>query len=291
LPLFSQKNLVQEVWPREEIYSHNLARHLEKQVSCVYAGFDPTADSLHIGNLLILLGLLHFQRAGHKVLALLGGATGRIGDPSGKNSEREEIPVENLQSNLHGIQKDVENIFDNHRKYFWNESAQGVLSPVQIINNETFYQDMNIIDFLSKVGRNMRVSKMIARHSVKSRLESEAGISLTEFIYQAFQAYDWLHLVSSHDCRVQLGGSDQLGNLAAGYELISRVYPEDKAVWGITLPLVVNEEGNKLGKSAGAPVWLSKDKTSPFQFYQYFRRLPDAQAEQLIRQFTFFLTQ
>lgn len=276
---------MQEVWPKEEMSTHKLAHLLEKEVCCVYAGFDPTAPSLHIGNLLILLGLLHFQRAGHKVVALIGGATARIGDPSGKNAEREEMGEDQLTNNLVGIREDIERIFENHEKYFWDEKRQGVLQDLEVVNNESWYETMNIVQFLSKVGRSLRVSRMLARTSVKSRMESEAGISLTEFTYQAFQGYDWLHLYKTRGCRLQLGGSDQLGNMVAGQEMIGRQV--DTEVWGVTLPLIVNEAGDKLGKSAGAPVWLNEEKTSPFDFYQFFMRLSDSEAERMLVQLTF----
>jgi len=153
------------------------------------------------------------------------------------------------------------------------------------MGNESWYKKMNIIDFLSSVGRNLRLGKMLNRSSVKKRLESEEGLSLTEFSYQAFQGYDWLHLLRTKDCRIQVGGKDQLGNIMAGQEIISREREAD--VWGVTIPLIVNEEGSKFGKSAGAPVWLSEDLTSPFSLYQFFMRLPDSQIPSMLQYFTF----
>merc|ERR1719341_2982314 len=205
----------------------------------VYAGFDPTAPSLHVGNLLVLTSLLHFQRAGHRVVVLLGGATARIGDPSGKNSEREELGEEVIVKNIHGIKCDIEKIVTNHKQHFWSND----------------------------------------------RVESDEGLSLTEFSYQAFQGYDWLHLLRTRDCKIQVGGKDQLGNIMAGQEIISREREAD--VWGVTIPLIVNDEGSKFGKSAGAPVWLSQDLTSPFSLYQFFMRLPDRQISSMLQYFTF----
>lgn len=279
----ASRDMVADVFPRENVDS--LARLLEgPKPTTVYAGFDPTASSLHVGNLLILSSLLHFQRAGHRVVVLVGGATARIGDPSGKNSEREELHEKVIVKNIEGIRTDIEKIVNNHEQHFWSEE-QGELQKVEIVDNESWYREMNIIDFLSSVGRNLRLGKMLSRSSVKGRLESEAGLSLTEFSYQAFQGYDWLHLFQSRSCRIQVGGKDQMGNIMAGQELISKECEED--VWGVTLPLIVNEEGSKFGKSAGAPVWLSEDLTSAFNLYQFFMRLPDSQVPSMLRYFTF----
>jgi len=275
--------MLADVFPRESMDS--LVRLLEGQKpTTVYAGFDPTAPSLHVGNLLVLTSLLHFQRAGHRVVVLIGGATARIGDPSGKNSEREELDEKIISNNVDGIKNDIEKIMRNHEKLFWSEQ-QGVLPKTEIVDNESWYRKMNIIDFLSSVGRNLRIGRMLGRSSVKGRLESDAGLSLTEFSYQAFQGFDWLHLLQTKGCRIQVGGKDQMGNIMAGQELISRKCEDD--VWGLTLPLIVSEEGNKFGKSAGAPVWLSENLTSAFNLYQFFMRLPDAQLPSMLRYFTF----
>ena len=279
----ASRNMVEDLFPRESVDS--LARLLEApKPTTVYAGFDPTAPSLHVGNLLVLTSLLHFQRAGHRVVVLVGGATARIGDPSGKNSEREELDENVIVKNIDGIQNDIERIVTNHEANFWSEE-QGELQRVEIVDNESWYRKMNIIDFLSSVGRNLRLGKMLSRSSVKGRLESDAGLSLTEFSYQAFQGFDWLHLLQSRGCRIQVGGKDQMGNIMAGQEIISRKCEED--VWGVTLPLIVNEEGNKFGKSAGAPVWLSESLTSAFNLYQFFMRIPDDQLPSMLRYFTF----
>jgi len=284
LKTLAKRGMINDVFPKDS--ENEIASFFSSGSRAVYAGFDPTADSLHIGNLLILLGLIHCQRDGHKVIVLLGGATARIGDPSGKTAERPMMKEEVLNKNIDGIKADIGNIFYNHEKYFWTPvKSSDVLNPVEVVNNETWYSEMNIIQFLSTVGRHFRMGTMLLKQSVKSRLESDQGLSLTEFTYQTFQAYDWLHLFKERDCRIQLGGSDQMGNLAAGQELISR--DRDQQVYGVTLPLVVSESGHKLGKSAGAPVWLSARKTSPFDFYQYFIRLPDADMEKMLTFFTF----
>ncbi|XP_021931911.1 tyrosine--tRNA ligase, mitochondrial [Zootermopsis nevadensis] len=244
---------------------------LNARPQCVYAGFDPTASSLHVGNLLVLINLLHWQRGGHKVIALVGGATGRIGDPSGHTVERPELQSTLVRTNVRSIEENIRQIFTNHEQYLWKKHASSrTLTPAKIVDNLDWYSEQNILEFVSRVGRHFRLGTMLLRHSVQSRLSSEAGMSFTEFCYQVFQAYDWLHLLQRYDCRFQVGGSDQMGNIVSGHELISRV--TDIKVYGLTLPLVTTESGHKFGKSAGNAVWLSADKSSPFELYQFFVR-------------------
>jgi len=283
IKLFSERGLLQDVFPRES--ESNLVNLLQKKSTVgVYAGFDPTADSLHIGNLVVLMGLLHAQRAGLTPIAVIGGATGRIGDPSGKSTERPIMSNEILDKNIEGIQSDLIKIFTNHDKYFWKENTK-CLPDATILNNEQFYSDMNIIHFVSNIGRHFRLGTMLGRHSVKTRLETDEGMSLTEFTYQTFQAYDWLRLCKDYNCLIQLGGSDQMGNIVSGKDLISRCL--DKDVYGITIPLVVSESGDKFGKSAGTPVWINQQKTSPFQVYQYMMRQNDVDVVRMLKLFTF----
>ena len=201
---------------------------------------------------------------------------------------REELGDEVIDGNMLGIRENIERVFRNHDQLFWSED-RGKLRDIVIVDNSDWYRKMNIIDFLASVGRNLRMGRMLGRTSVKSRVESDAGLSLTEFTYQAFQAFDWLHLLRSRDCRLQVGGKDQLGNIVAGQEMISKERQEE--VWGVTVPLIVNEEGSKFGKSAGAPVWLSPTLTSPFSLYQFLLRLPDSQMEKMLSYFTFLSQQ
>lgn len=201
---------------------------------------------------------------------------------------REELGDEVIDGNMLGIRENIERVFRNHDQLFWSED-RGKLRDIVIVDNSDWYRKMNIIDFLASVGRNLRMGRMLGRTSVKSRVESDAGLSLTEFTYQAFQAFDWLHLLRSRDCRLQVGGKDQLGNIVAGQEMISKEREEE--VWGVTVPLIVNEEGSKFGKSAGAPVWLSPTLTSPFSLYQFLLRLPDSQMEKMLSYFTFLSQQ
>ncbi|XP_033214265.1 tyrosine--tRNA ligase, mitochondrial [Belonocnema kinseyi] len=260
---------------------------LKKSPQCVYAGFDPTADSLHVGNLLVLMNLLHWQRAGHQVIALVGGATGLIGDPSHRKSERLEMEAFLVEENLNLIKKNIESIFENHEKFFWQDPSSK-LKPIIIVNNIDWYNDVNVIEFVRRVGKHFRLGTMLGRTSVQSRLKSDSGMSFTEFAYQIFQAFDWLHLLKTYDCRFQIGGSDQMGNIVAGHDLISRT--TKKSVYGLTLPLITAEGGKKFGKSTGNAVWLSPTRSSNFQLYQFFIRTADADVENFLNLFTFLST-
>lgn len=244
---------------------------------------------MHVGNLLVLIGLLHTQRGQHQPIALIGGATGKIGDPSGRNSERNLLENDVIDHNLECIRDQILKIFENHREYFWNrQKRKEPLKDLIVVNNSEWYENINFVDFVSKVGRHFRLGQMLSRTSVQSRLENEEGMSFTEFTYQVFQAYDWLQLYQKYNCRYQMGGMDQMGNFMTGCELITRVLK--KQAYGLTLPLITNEEGNKFGKSAGVAVWLDKNKTSEFSFYQFFLRQPDSEAEKLLKLFSFLPT-
>uniref|UniRef100_A0A182QLZ4 Tyrosine--tRNA ligase n=1 Tax=Anopheles farauti TaxID=69004 RepID=A0A182QLZ4_9DIPT len=280
-----ERGFIQDVFPAETI--DKAGSMLGSTSQSIYAGFDPTADSLHVGNLLVLVGLLHAQRAGHQPIALVGGATGLIGDPSGRKTERQQLETTTVQRNVDSIKQQIETIFSNHQRLFWNKS--GKLKPVLVVNNADWYRQYSFVDFMANVGRHFRMGAMLSRTSVQSRLTSESGMSFTEFSYQLFQAYDWLHLLRQHNCRFQLGGSDQMGNIMSGQELISRT--EAKDVFGLTLPLITNEEGDKFGKSAGNAVWLSAERTSPYAMYQFFVRTPDSEVEKLLRLLTFLSVQ
>ena len=260
-----------------------MTKLLIREPQCVYAGFDPTADSLHVGNLLVLMNLLHWQRAGHQVIALLGGATGLIGDPSHRTSERTELNNLVANENITNIGTNIRTIFENHDKYFWKD--KDVLKPPIIVNNLDWYRDVNVIDFIKGVGRHFRLGSMMGRTSVQSRLNSEGGMSFAEFTYQIFQAYDWVHLLKTNNCRFQIGGTDQMGNMVAGYDLIGKL--TNKNVYALTLPLITAEGGKKFGKSVGNAVWLTEEKSSSFQLYQFFIRSKDSDVENYLKLFTF----
>ncbi|KAM4675748.1 tyrosine--tRNA ligase, mitochondrial [Discoglossus pictus] len=276
----SQRGLFRDVFPAE---SSGLADLLRAGPQTVYCGFDPTADSLHVGNLLALLGLMHFQRAGHNVIAVIGGATARVGDPSGRSQERDALSPESIEHNVLGLRDTLERIMGNS-ELLWGPSARPTGSYT-ILNNAAWYRQRGAVDFLGTVGRHFRMGTMLSRTSVQSRLRSPEGMSLAEFVYQVFQAYDFYYLYREYGCRVQLGGSDQLGNLMSGHEFIQRTTGEE--VFGVTMPLITSTTGDKLGKSAGNAIWLSRDRTPPFEFYQFFVRQQDSNVERFLKLFTF----
>jgi tyrosyl-tRNA synthetase len=250
-------------------------RQLTEQPVKVYCGFDPTSDSLHLGNLVAIMGLAWFQRLGHTPVAIVGGATGMIGDPSGKSVERQLLDEETLSHNLKGIQKNLEAILD-----FQHPTAQPL-----ILNNFDWFKDFSFIRFLREVGKLFRMGTMLAKDSVRARLQSEEGLSFTEFSYQILQGYDFLHLYQSHGVTIQLGGSDQWGNITAGTELIRKVHA--KPAYGVTFPLLTRSDGQKFGKSEKGAIWLSPEKLSPYEFYQYLIRVEDADVISLMRMLTF----
>ncbi|XP_060655425.1 tyrosine--tRNA ligase, mitochondrial [Drosophila nasuta] len=281
----SDRGFFQSIFP--DTAAQKMKNLFKTAPQSIYAGFDPTADSLHVGNLLVIMGLLHCQRAGHKPIALVGGATGLIGDPSGRKTERNQLGESVIETNLQAIEQQLRKVFKNHEDCLWDtKKYSSKLEPLRIVNNADWYANLSLIDFVANMGRHFRMGSMLSRSSVQSRLESEDGMSFTEFTYQIFQAYDWLHLLRKHNCSFQMGGSDQMGNLMTGHELISRVEPK-REVFGMTLPIVTNEEGDKFGKSAGNAVWLDENKTSPFALYQFFMRMPDSEVEKLLKLFTF----
>ena len=241
----------------------------------VYAGFDPTADSLHLGTLIPLLLLRRFQLAGHRAIAVAGGATGMIGDPSGKSSERTLLSTEALEANIAGIQGQLGRLLDFESK----------THPALLLNNADWVRPISVLDFLRDVGKHFSVNAMMAKDSVKSRMESTAGISFTEFSYALLQAYDFLHLNEQHDCILQAGGADQWGNITAGIDLIRR--KRDVTACGLTTPLLTKTDGTKFGKTEGGAIWLSSARTSVYRFYQFLIQVEDAQVIQLLKFFTF----
>lgn len=241
----------------------------------VYAGFDPTSDSLQAGNLVTIMALAHFQRCGHKVIALAGGATGMIGDPSGKTAERTLLSVDEVDRNVESIKENLSRFLD-----FDNTSA-----PALIVNNADWLDRFTILDFLRDIGKHFRLGTMLGKESVRTRLDSDAGMSFTEFSYQLLQAYDFLHLYRAENCLLQIGGSDQWGNITAGIDLIHKL--EGVEAFGMTIPLITDSAGQKFGKSAGNAVYLSESRTSVYDFYQFFIRSADDQVVDLLKIFTF----
>ncbi len=247
-----------------------LAAKLRAEPFTLYIGFDPTADSLHVGSLLPLLTLLRAQRAGHKPIALVGGATGMVGDPSGKSEERKLLPIEELRHNVGALGAQI-----------------GRFVPDAVmVDNYDWFNGYGYLDFLRDVGKHFSVNMMLAKDSVRARLEDrEQGISYTEFSYMLIQAYDFLSLYDRHDCKLQIGGSDQWGNITAGIDLVRRL--RGKEVFGLTMPLVTNASGQKFGKSEKGNVWLDANRTPPYDFYQFFFRVDDRDVGRFLRYFTF----
>jgi len=241
----------------------------------LYVGFDPTADSLHLGHLIGLLILRRFQMAGHRPIAVAGGATGMIGDPSGKSTERNLLSSEILEANIKGIQGQLGRLLDFESK----------TNPALLLNNADWVRPISVLDFLRDIGKHFSVNAMMAKDSVKSRMDGTAGISFTEFSYSLLQAYDFLHLYEKQGCLLQAGGADQWGNITAGIDLIRR--KQDKVACGLTTPLLTKTDGTKFGKTEGGAVWLSPERTSVYRFYQFLIQVEDAQVIQLLRYFTF----
>lgn len=267
-------SLIEELTWRGMIHQQmpGIEELLSKEKVTAYLGTDPTADSLHVGNMASLMLLVHLQRHGHQPIALVGGATGMVGDPSGRSTERQLLSEEQLQHNIAGMKKDMLKVLDFDRAE----------NPALIMNNHDWFKDMPVLDFLRDIGKHLTVNYMLAKDSVKTRLES--GISFTEFSYQLIQGYDFYYLWKNHGVKVQFGGSDQWGNIVAGTELIRRMGGGE--AWALTCPLITKADGTKFGKSAGGAVWLNAEKTSPYKFYQYWLSASDDDAPAFIRKFT-----
>ncbi len=247
------------------------------QPIAVYCGFDPTGDSLHVGHLMGQLTLARFQRAGHHAIALAGGATGMVGDPSGRSSERNLLTREQLDHNIACIKAQLSRLLD----------FTAAANPARLVDNADWIAPFSFLEFLRDVGKHFSLNVMLAKDSVRSRMEGDSGISYTEFSYQLLQAYDFCHLRKTLNCELQIGGSDQWGNLTAGTDLIRKKLGADTTAWGWTFPLITKSDGTKFGKTASGAVWLDPQKTSPYKFYQFFVNTEDAKVCEYLRKFTF----
>ncbi|NRB60580.1 MAG: tyrosine--tRNA ligase [Winogradskyella sp.] len=275
------KNFVEELKWRGMLHDSmpGVEEHLDEAMRSAYVGFDPTADSLHIGNLVPIMLLAHYQRCGHKPVALVGGATGMIGDPSGKSSERNLLDEKTLRHNQEAIKKQLSHFLD----FDSNDANAAVL-----VNNYDWMKEFSFLEFIRDVGKHITVNYMMAKDSVKNRISGETsndGMSFTEFTYQLVQGYDFLHLYRDNDCTIQMGGSDQWGNITTGTELIRRI--GGGKGFAITCPLITKSDGSKFGKSEGGNVWLDAKRTSPYKFYQYWLNSSDEDAQKYIKIFTF----
>jgi tyrosyl-tRNA synthetase len=263
------RGMIQDIMPGTE-------EQLKKEMTTAYIGFDPTADSLHIGSLVPILLLVHFQKAGHKPIALVGGATGMIGDPSGKSQERNLLDEATLNRNIAGVKAQLEKFLD-----FDASKA----NAAEMANNYDWFKNISFIDFLRDTGKHITINYMMAKDSVKKRIESEVGLSYTEFAYQLMQGYDFYWLYENKNCKLQMGGSDQWGNITTGTELIRRKVNGE--AFAFTCPLIKKADGTKFGKTEQGNVWLDATKTTPYQFYQFWLNASDADAEGWIKIFTF----
>ena len=270
-----QMDLVKELEWRGMI--HNIMpgtqEQLNKEMTTGYVGFDPTADSLHIGNLVPIMLLTHLQRAGHKPIALVGGATGMVGDPSGKSEERKFLSEEQIQHNLACQKKQLERFLDFN---------SGKENQAEIVNNHDWFSQFSFLDFLRDAGKHITINYMLAKDSVKKRMET--GLSFTEFSYQLIQGYDFYHLFQHKNCKLQMGGSDQWGNIVTGTEFIRRKAKGE--AFALTCPLITKADGSKFGKSEGGNVWLDAQRTSPYKFYQYWLNTSDEDAAKFMRIFS-----
>jgi tyrosyl-tRNA synthetase len=263
------RGMIQDIMPGTE-------EQLAKEMTSGYIGFDPTADSLHIGSLVPILILVHLQRAGHKPFALVGGATGMVGDPSGKSAERNLLSEEILQKNQEGVKKQLMKFLD---------FSPGKPNAAEMVNNYDWFRDMSFLQFIRDVGKHISVNYMMSKDSVRKRIESESGISFTEFTYQLIQGYDFYWLYQNKNCKLQMGGSDQWGNITTGTELIRRKAGGE--AFAFTCPLITKADGGKFGKTEQGNVWLDGEKTTPYQFYQFWLNAADTDAEKWIKIFTF----
>jgi tyrosyl-tRNA synthetase len=263
------RGMIQDIMPGTE-------EQLKKEMTTAYIGFDPTADSLHIGSLVPILLLVHLQKTGHKPIALVGGATGMVGDPSGKSEERNLLSEEQLQKNVAGVKSQLEKFLD------FDISKP---NPAEMANNYDWFKGISFIEFLRDTGKHITVNYMMAKDSVKKRIEGDTGISYTEFAYQLMQGYDFYWLYQHKNCKLQMGGSDQWGNITIGTELIRRKAGGE--AFAFTCPLITKADGGKFGKTEKGNIWLDPDKTTPFQFYQFWLNASDTDAEKWIKIFTF----
>ncbi len=263
------RGMIQDIMPGTE-------EQLLKEMTTAYIGFDPTADSLHIGSLVPILLLVHLQKAGHKPVALVGGATGMVGDPSGKSEERNLLSEEVLQRNVAGVKKQLEQYLD------FDTSKP---NAAEMANNYDWFKDFSFLHFIRDVGKHITVNYMMAKDSVKKRLDGETGMSFTEFTYQLVQGYDFYYLYKNKNCKLQMGGSDQWGNIVTGTELVRRKAGGE--AYAFTCPLITKADGSKFGKSEKGNVWLDPEKTSPYEFYQFWLNTTDADAARYLKIFTF----
>lgn len=293
-----RRSLIEGIYPESEIYRNKLKCKLNKPTT-IYAGFDATSSCLHVGNLVTIMNLLHFRRHGHRVVCLIGDATTQIGDPSGHTKDRKHIDRDIIDENANSLHETLKRLFRNSLTCFDQPSGEllkvsqpeskiDLPEPV-IVRNSEWYQGVQVVDFVSKIFRQVRVGPLLHKKSISERLQSHEGINMSEFSYQIFQAYDWHVLRKRYDCQLQIGGSDQAGNIYTGHAFIKKQDESHDAI-GLLTPLILTESGKKLGKSSSDQknIWLKSSLTSPYQLYQYFVRTPDKDVERFLKIFSHF---
>lgn len=288
----TSRGLVSKIYPESQQYQEQV-KTLLNQPTCIYAGFDATSDSLHVGNLATLMSMVHFHSYGHRVICLIGDATTLVGDPSGHTADRLKIPKETIANNSEAIEEIIKRVFQNYGEVFAQSTApvsREKLQPPVIVRNSQWYKGRDVVEFVGEVFREVRVGGLLHKKSISERLSSSTGMNMSEFSYQIFQAYDWLQLRNLYDCRLQLGGSDQAGNIYTGHDLIKKLTGARDAI-GLLAPLITDNAGKKLGKSTNkitSQTWLRSQKTNPFQLYQFFHNTPDSQVEKLLKIYSFY---
>ena len=288
-----RRGLISGIYPESDGFRDKLRGLLRNNTATIYAGFDATATSLHVGNLVALINLLYFQRHGHRVICVIGDATAKVGDPSGHTRDRKVIAKDVIANNAQSIEQTLKRIFRNFNDHILptvpTETTQALTQPI-ILRNSAWYNDKQVVDFVSDTFRMVRVGSILHKTSIRERLATQEGINMAEFSYQIFQAYDWLELRKRYDCRLQLGGSDQGGNIYTGHDLIKKCLGEKDSI-GLLTPLITSgKSGKKLGKSTGKPqdgIWLNAEQSSPFDLYQFFHRTPDKNVEMFLKVFSF----
>lgn len=288
LETLTRRAIVGNVYPESVEYRDKL-KLLLKTPATIYAGFDATASSLHIGNLAAIMGLMHFHQHGHKVICVIGDATTQVGDPSGHTRDRKKINKDTIAKNANSIEEIVHRLFSNYKKHFHDNKS--TLQEPLVIRNSTWYENKDIVGFISDIFREVRVGELMHRKSISERLKSRNGMNMSEFCYQILQAYDWLELRQRYDCKFQLGGADQAGNIYTGHDLIKKRLGCKESI-GLLTPLITSSvTGKKLGKSSQDPrsnVWLTAELTSPEKLHQYFHRTPDTDVEKFLKIYSFY---
>lgn len=289
LETLTRRAIVGNIYPESLEYRDKLKSLLQKPAT-IYAGFDATATSLHIGNLAAFMGLLYFHRLGHKVICVIGDATTQVGDPSGHAKDRKRIDLESIEKNASSIETIVQRLFKNYRSQFHNDSDATLQEPL-VIRNSTWFKDTNAVEFIGEIFREVRVGELMHRKSISERLKSSYGMNMSEFCYQILQAYDWLELRRRYDCKLQLGGADQAGNIYTGHDLIKKRLKCKDSI-GLLTPLITSSvTGRKLGKTSNESqgnIWLKPELTSPYDLYQFFHRTPDADVEKFLKIYSLY---